>query len=154
MAARLKVFTTSDGLTDYVIATSSRAKALAAWGVHQDLFKTGGAEETDVPAIRDEAMARPDEVLRRPAGSRAALARVRSRPKPKPKKPSNALLHRIEVLEGRLSALADQRAADEAQEAAARAKREAEAAKALATYQRRAETLRDQLREARRRADL
>ena len=30
MAARLKVFQTSDGLTDYAVATTSRAKALEA----------------------------------------------------------------------------------------------------------------------------
>ena len=30
MAAKLKVFVTSDGLTDYVVAVSSKAKALAA----------------------------------------------------------------------------------------------------------------------------
>ena len=30
MAQRLKVFVTTDGLTDYVVAASSRAKALAA----------------------------------------------------------------------------------------------------------------------------
>ncbi|WP_257817610.1 hypothetical protein [Phenylobacterium sp. J367] len=32
MARRLKVFVTSDGLTDYIVAVSSKAKALAAWG--------------------------------------------------------------------------------------------------------------------------
>ena len=47
MAARLKVFVTSDGLTDYIVAASSRPKALAAWGVNQDLFKAGAARETD-----------------------------------------------------------------------------------------------------------
>ena len=47
MAARLKTFVTSDGLTDYVVATTSRPKALEAWGSHQDLFKTGLARETD-----------------------------------------------------------------------------------------------------------
>ena len=35
MAPRLKVFFTSDGLTDYVVAVSSKAKALAAWGVRR-----------------------------------------------------------------------------------------------------------------------
>ena len=45
MAARLKVFVTSDGLTDFVVATTSKPKALAAWGSHQDLFKTGLAHE-------------------------------------------------------------------------------------------------------------
>ncbi|HVK43270.1 MAG TPA: cell envelope biogenesis protein TolA, partial [Phenylobacterium sp.] len=67
MAPRLKVFVTSDGLTDYVVAASSRPKALAAWGAHQDLFKTGGARETDDPDLVAAATASPGEVLRRPA---------------------------------------------------------------------------------------
>lgn len=56
MAPRLKVFVTSDGLTDHVVATT--AKALAAWGSRQDLFETGvahrpvegGAQEGRGPA--------------------------------------------------------------------------------------------------------
>ena len=47
MAARLKVFATSDGLTEYVVAATSRPKALAAWGVRQDLFKEGVAREVE-----------------------------------------------------------------------------------------------------------
>ncbi|MDP1598813.1 hypothetical protein [Phenylobacterium sp.] len=74
MAQRLKVFVTSDGLTDYVVAASSRAKALAAWGAHQDLFKTGGAHETDVPDLVAAATAAPGQVLRRAADTHAALA--------------------------------------------------------------------------------
>ncbi|MDB5475835.1 MAG: hypothetical protein JWP49_1346 [Phenylobacterium sp.] len=73
MAPRLKVFTTSDGLTDYVVAASSKPKALAAWGSHQDLFKTGLAHETDDPELVKAATAKPGEVLRRPAEARAAL---------------------------------------------------------------------------------
>ena len=64
-----RVFVMSDGLTDYVVATTSRPKALAAWGVHQDLFQTGAARETDDPALVKAATAQPDEVLQRPAGS-------------------------------------------------------------------------------------
>lgn len=108
MAPRLKVFVTSDGLTDYVVAASSRPKALAAWGVHQDLFKTGAARETDDPALVEAATARPGEVLRRPAGSRKELARLKTpkaaRPKPA-KKPSPAALKRLADLEARLASL-------------------------------------------------
>src|SRR6185312_668193 len=77
MAARLKVFVTSDGLTDYVVATTSKTKALAAWGSHQDLFKTGLAHETDDPALVKAATAQPGEVLRRPAGARGELAKLK-----------------------------------------------------------------------------
>jgi len=105
MAPRLKVFVTSDGLTDYVVAVSSRPKALAAWGVRQDLFKEGQAHETDDPALVEAARARPGEVLRRPAGSRAALAQARVARPAKPAGPSKAALKKVEALERRLRSL-------------------------------------------------
>ena len=98
MAQRLKVFVTSDGLTDYVVAASSRAKALAAWGAHQDLFKTGGAHETDVPDLVAAATAAPGRVLRRAANTHAALASAPKRSKPKPG-PSKAALEKVARLE-------------------------------------------------------
>jgi hypothetical protein len=104
MAARLKVFVTSDGLTDYVVATTSRPKALAAWGSHQDLFKTGLAHETDDAALVRAATAQPGEVLRRPAGSREALAKLRPMRATKPKAPSKAGLKKVEALERKLAA--------------------------------------------------
>lgn len=101
MAQRLKVFVTSDGLTDYVVAASSRAKALAAWGAHQDLFKTGGAHETDDPILVAAATATPGEVLRRAADTEAALA---SAPKPlKRKSPSKAASEKVAKLEQELA---------------------------------------------------
>ena len=117
MPPRLKVFVTSDGLTDFAVATSSKAKALAAWVVRQDLFKEGLARETDDPDLAAAAVARPGEVLRRPAGSREALAKLKAAKKPaakaakqppepeKPKGPSKAALKRIAELEGRLADL-------------------------------------------------
>lgn len=120
MAPRLKVFVTSDGLTDFVVATSSKAKALAAWGVHQDLFKSGAARETDDPDLVAAAQARPGEVLRRPAGSREALAKLRA-PKPKAKKgPSPAALKRVADLEARRASLEETHKAACAEIAAAR----------------------------------
>lgn len=103
MAAKLKVFVTSDGLTDYVVAASSRPKALAAWGSHQDLFKTGGARQTDDPALTAAALARPGEVLERPANA-ARLAKIRARPAPKPA-PSAAARRRLAQAEARLADL-------------------------------------------------
>jgi hypothetical protein len=117
MPPRLKVFVTSDGLTDFVVAASSRVKALAAWGVHQDVFKTGLAHETDDPELTKAATAKPGEVLRRPAQSRAELASLkpaaRSKlqpqpkpaPEPKPRGPSKAALKKVADLEARLAAL-------------------------------------------------
>ena len=106
MAARLKVFVTSDGLTDYVVAASSKPKALAAWGSHQDLFKTGLAHETDDPALVTAATGRPGEVLRRPAGGRGGLARLKvPKVRAKPSGPSKARLRMIADLETKLKAL-------------------------------------------------
>ncbi|MGA0604509.1 hypothetical protein ACO2Q0_00790 [Phenylobacterium sp. VNQ135] len=107
MAARLKVFVTSDGLTDYIVATSSKVKALAAWGSHQDLFKTGLAHQTEDPELVKAATAQPDEVLRRPAGTRGELARLKPAKKSAPRKPpgpSKAALKKVADLEKRLAA--------------------------------------------------
>jgi hypothetical protein len=105
MAPRLKVFITSDGLTDYVVAVSSRAKALAAWGVRQDVFGEGQAHETDDAALVKAAMAQPGVVLRKAVGGRAAPAPLR-RPKPaRPAGPTKAQLKKIAELEARLAAL-------------------------------------------------
>jgi hypothetical protein len=115
MAARLKVFVTSDGLTDYVVATSSKPKALAAWGSRQDLFKTGLAHETDDAELVKAATASPGEVLRRPAGTRGALKDLKPAKKAKappakaapetPKPPSKAALKRVADLEKKLERL-------------------------------------------------
>jgi hypothetical protein len=106
MAPRLKVFVTSDGLTDFAVATSSKTKALAAWGVRQDVFKEGLAHQTDDPELVAAATAQPGEVLRRPAGSRGELAKLKPlKAKPKPKGPSPATLKKIAQLEAQLAAL-------------------------------------------------
>lgn len=65
MAAKLKVFTWSDGFHAFTVAASSRPKALGAWGVEQDLFKTGLAHEVDDGADRDAALASPGAVISR-----------------------------------------------------------------------------------------
>ena len=107
MAPRLKVFVTSDGLTDYIVATTSKTKALAAWGSHQDLFKTGLARQTDDPALIEAASAQPDQVLRRPAGTRGELARLKPAKRPaakSPAGPSKAALKKVADLEKRLAA--------------------------------------------------
>lgn len=150
MGARLKVFVTSDGLTDYVVAASSRPKALAAWGAHQDLFKTGGARETDDPALVKAATATPGEVLRRPADHKGALAKAAKTPKPaKLNRPSNAALRKIETLEERLADLQTRREAAKAAIDAQRAELEARAEREAAAFDREAERLEDALRRAR-----
>lgn len=108
MAARLKVFVTSDGLTDFVVAATSKPKALAAWGSHQDLFKTGLARETDDPGLVRAATARPGEVLRKPVGTRGDLERLKAvKAPPRPRGPSKAALKKVADLEAELEALGD-----------------------------------------------
>lgn len=105
MAARLKVFVTSDGLTDYVVAASSRAKALAAWGVRQDVFKEGAAHETDEPVLVKAALARPGEVLRRPAGTRDELTRLKRVKRAEPKGSRKAQRKTVADLQAKLAKL-------------------------------------------------
>jgi hypothetical protein len=71
--ARLKVFAARLGFFDTVVAAPSQKAALAAWGVHQDLFKDGSAATTDDPAAQ-VALEHPGVVLRRMAGSADAYA--------------------------------------------------------------------------------
>lgn len=107
MAPRLKVFVTSDGFTDYVVAASSRAKALAAWGARQDLFATGGAYETDDSKLIEAASAQPGVVLRRPREIRPVKmtpAGRRAEPPPRRKAPTAAQLARVKALEAQLTA--------------------------------------------------
>ena len=64
MAPRLKVFSWSDGFHSWTVATSSRPKALDAWAVEQDLFKSGLAHEiTDGPE-HEAALAKPGTVIK------------------------------------------------------------------------------------------
>jgi hypothetical protein len=70
-ARRLKVFQARLGFYDTVVAAASRAAALRAWGVHQNLFADGGARPADDKTAIDAALAHPETVLKRPAGSRA-----------------------------------------------------------------------------------
>ncbi|MDO9432817.1 MAG: hypothetical protein Q7T84_16055 [Phenylobacterium sp.] len=147
MAQRLKVFVTSDGLTDYVVAASSRAKALAAWGAHQDLFKTGGAHETDDPDLVAAATATPGEVLRRAADTKAALAKA---PKPpKRTEPSKAATQKVAKLERELTDEAARHEAELAEIQAAQLELETRKAAVQEGFAARRAKLQAALREAR-----
>ena len=65
MAAKLKVFTWSDGFHAFTVATSSRPKALEAWGSKQDLFATGLASQLSGGPDYEAALASPGEVVER-----------------------------------------------------------------------------------------
>ena len=150
MAPRLKVFVTSDGLTDYVVATTSKAKALAAWGVHQDVFKTGLAHEADDPEVVAAATASPGEVLRRPASTRGELAKLKpAKASAKAKAPSKAALAKVADLERKLAELNEAQARTRAELARARADLDRREAKVEADHAARREALETKLSAAR-----
>ena len=69
-ARKLKVFETSLGFFDSVVAAQNQAAALRAWGMHQNLFANGGAWiATDEEAIK-VALAHPQTPLRRAVGTK------------------------------------------------------------------------------------
>lgn len=158
--ARLKVFVTSDGFTDYVVAATSRAKALAAWGAHQDLFQTGGARETDDPDLVTAASAQPGQVLRRPSKvtplvpkRQAAAKQPTPPPKPappkKPRGPTPAQLRKIAALEAELEGAAERHAAELAQIAAEKRALELRRDDSESKFLNRRAELREALRKAR-----
>jgi len=100
MAAKLKVFTWSDGFHAFTVAASSRPKALEAWGVEQDLFKTGLAHEASESPDRDAALASPGAVISR--GLSVDIGEATT----KKARPSNAKAReRLKALEAEVEAL-------------------------------------------------
>jgi hypothetical protein len=70
MAGRkLKVFQAQFGFYDTVVAASSQAAALRAWGVNQNLFAGGEATVATDEAAVAAAIAHPEVPLRRAVGS-------------------------------------------------------------------------------------
>lgn len=65
MPRALKVFRYSDGFHAWTVAASSRARALAAWGMKRDLFKDGSAEEIDTGPDHAAALATPGALIER-----------------------------------------------------------------------------------------
>lgn len=147
MATKLKVFTWSDGFHAYTVATTSRAKALAAWGVARDLFKDGDATEISDGADYDVALAEPGETIKR--GLSVDVGKVRS--VPKPKAPKKADLARVATLEQALADLeAEQDAAAKAL-AEKRARLDRQEKSSNADYARRLRDLQARLETARKR---
>lgn len=105
--AKLKVFATTSGIHDHVVAAPSRPAALKAWGAKTDLFSMGVARQVTDPKIIRQALARPGEVIslnRSGEVENAAPARKKSAPsKRAAKPPSRAKLasaeKRLEELE-------------------------------------------------------
>lgn len=135
MARKLKVFTWSDGLHDYTVATSSRAKALEAWDVGRDLFKDGTAQEITEGAGHDAAVAAPDTVITRAAGGLdAALKGLPNAPRG-PSKAQKARSERLAALRADLEAVEDEAEASELAFAERRAALDAEEAAAVEGFE-------------------
>ncbi|HVM37938.1 MAG TPA: hypothetical protein VM265_06090 [Sphingomicrobium sp.] len=67
--AKLKLFRTPIGFHDAYVAAPSQKAALEAWGADSNLFAQGIAEVVSDPALCEEALARPGEVIRKARGS-------------------------------------------------------------------------------------
>src|ERR1700761_246282 len=70
---KLKVFQAQFGFYDTVVAASSQAAALRAWGTHQNLFASGEATVTNDEAAITAALQHPETPLRRAVGSNDAF---------------------------------------------------------------------------------
>jgi hypothetical protein len=131
MARKLKVFSWSDGLHDYTVATTSRAKALEAWDVGRDLFKDGTARAVETGEAHDAAIAAPNTVITRPSsGLGAALKTLPAKASRKPSKVETARAEVLAKLRRELEALEDEAEASEVAFAERRGALEAEEAAA------------------------
>jgi hypothetical protein len=92
---RLKVFCTTSGFYDHVVAAPSRPAALKAWGAKTDLFSMGVAKQVTDPKIEEKALERPGEVIRLKRSGEEARAPKR-KPQRKAKPPSSAKLRAAE----------------------------------------------------------
>jgi hypothetical protein len=103
---RLKVFCTTSGFYDHVVAAPSRPAALKAWGAKTDLFSMGVARQVSDPKIEKKALERPGEVIRLKRSGEEAPAPKQS-PKHRAKPPSRAKLKAAEDRLARLAAKQD-----------------------------------------------
>lgn len=149
MARKLKVFRTAAGFHDAYVAAPSRKAALTAWGADADLFARGVAEEVTDPALMEEPLARPGEVVKRSRGSAAEqLAAVEERPQAKRRKatPPKPDRRALDAAERALEEAAAEYRAREAALAARQAKLDEErraAAKAWGAERRKLEAARE-----------
>jgi len=135
MARKLKVFSWSDGLHDYTVATTSRAKALAAWDVGRDLFKGGTASEISQGAGHDAALAAPDTVITRPAGGLDAALKGLPKAPCGPSKADLARAEKLAALKAEREAVEDEAEASELAFAERRAALDAEEAAAVEGFE-------------------
>jgi hypothetical protein len=102
---RLKVFCTTSGFHDSIVAAPSKPAALKAWGAKTDLFSMGAARLVTDPKIAKKALDRPGEVIRlkRSGGGEEVAAPKKKKAKPKTP-PSRAKLKSAEEKLAKLKA--------------------------------------------------
>ena len=155
MAAKLKVFTWSDGFHAFTVATTSRPKALEAWGSRQDLFASGLAGPLTEGPDYDAALASPGQVVER--GLTVDIGKI-SKAKPAPEAADDARKARakarakVKSLETRLADLDTSYADTVSRLDEASAQIEAERARAGETYETDRKAVVAELRRSRREA--
>ena len=155
MAPKLKVFTWSDGFHAFTVATTSRPRALEAWGSRQDLFASGLASPLTEGPDYDAALASPGQVIER--GLTVDIGKV-SKAERSPKSADGArkatakARARLEALEAKLAALDTSHAETVSGLEAAMAKIEADRGEAEASYGTQRKAVVADLRAARRQA--
>jgi hypothetical protein len=138
-ARRLKVFQAQIGFYDTVVAAPSQAAALRAWGVHQNLFASGGATVIADGAAVAAALEHPETPLRRAIGSKDSFQLAPAQSPRAPKTPKRRA--------GETAKAPADRTALDAAEAALR-KLDADRKREEADFQRRQEALEEQKDEA------
>ena len=89
---KLKVYCTTSGFHDSIVAVPSKPAALKAWGAKTDLFSMGVATLVTDPKIAKKALDRPGEVIRlKRSGKGEEAAPPKKKVAPK-KPPSRAKL--------------------------------------------------------------
>lgn len=106
---KLKVFRTTSGIHEHVVAAPSRPAALKAWGARTDLFSMGVASEVSDPKLREKALERPGEVLRISRAGKVELGNTRRKPAKRKAKP---LRTKLNAAEKRLEELTAKQAAE------------------------------------------
>lgn len=145
--AKLKVFCWSDGFHAFTVATTSRAKALEAWGFKRDLFKDGSAVQITSGPDYQAALARPGELIER--GLSVDVGEAKPVQASKARRPRKADWERVAKLEAELQALDERHAAALQDIDARRAALDHEAKAAGARHAQARRKLLDRLRTAR-----
>ncbi len=148
---RLKIFCTTSGFYDSVVAAPSRKAALEAWGAKTDLFSMGAAGVVTDKKLAEKALKRPGEVIRfKRTGKREEAPPARKKPAGKARRPSRARLEAAErglakideelaretaAIEKELKKLEEKRARLEARHAKARKAAEQKVERAREDYE-------------------